>query len=154
MWYSPVNCSPKPRFFRLEDLISNQGDIALVIETDATSPNTPKILSFSHLLPSPTRTDIALCYFEACSLDPCTNTFQLADVSDRYSLLHLLQPPSLSNTPLVALVTKKKYKPVALKTHPVLSMLPSKFHIEWRSPRQHPDNSPNPSTIHTPRSLH
>ena len=26
---------------------------------------------------------------------------------------------------------KKKYKPVALKTHPVLGTLPSKFHIEW-----------------------
>ena len=49
-----MNRSLKPRFFQLEDLISNQGDIALVIETDATSPNTPKILSFSHLPPSPT----------------------------------------------------------------------------------------------------
>ena len=27
-------------------------------------------------------------------------------------------------------MTKKKYKPVALKTHPVLSTLPSKFRIE------------------------
>ena len=27
-------------------------------------------------------------------------------------------------------MTKKKYKPVALKTHPVLGTLPSKFHIE------------------------
>ena len=26
---------------------------------------------------------------------------------------------------------KKKYKPIALKTHPVLSTLPLKFHIEW-----------------------
>ena len=110
-------------------MISDQGDIALVIETDSTSPDTPKILSFSRLPPSLSRTDIALCYFEACGLDPCTNTFQLADVSDRCSLSHPLRPPLPSDTPLIALVTKKKYKLVALKTHPVLGTLPSKFRI-------------------------
>ena len=125
-----MNRSPDSGFLRLEDLISDQGDITLVIETDSTSPDTHKILSFSCLPPSPSRTDIALCYFEACRLDPCTNTFQLADISDRRSLSHPLQPPSPSDTPLIALVTKKKYKPVALKTHPVLGTLPSKFRIE------------------------
>ena len=68
--------------------------------------------------------------FEACSLEPCTNTFQLTDISDRRSLLQPLRPPSPADTLLVALVTKKKYKPVALKTHPVLGTLPSKFCIE------------------------
>ena len=125
-----MNRLPSSGLLQLEDLISNQGDIALVIETDSTSPNTHSILSFSRLPPSPSQTDIALCYFEACGLDPCTNSFQLTDVSNRHSLSHPLHPPSPSNTPLVALVTKKKYKPVALKTHPVLGTLPSKFHIE------------------------
>ena len=115
---------------RLKDLISDQGDIALVIETDSTSPNTHRILSFSRLPPSASRTDIAHCYFEACGLDACTNTFQLTNVSNRHSLSHPLRPPSPSDTPLVTLVTKKKYKPVALKTHPVLGTLPSKFCIE------------------------
>ena len=130
MWYSPANRLPEPGFLRLKDSISDQGDIALVIETDSTSPDTHKILSFSRLPPSPSQTDIALCYFEACGLNPCTNSFQLTDISDRHSLLHPLRPPSPSDTPLITLVTKKKYKPVALKTHPVLSTLPSKFHIE------------------------
>ena len=125
-----MNHSPSSGFLRLEDLISDQGDIALVIETDSTALDTHKILSFSCLPPSPFQTDIALCYFEACGLDPCTNTFQLTDVSDRRSLSHPLRHPSPSDTPLIALVTKKKYKPVALKTHPVLGTLPSKFHIE------------------------
>ena len=125
-----MNHSPDSGLLRLDDLISDQGDNTLVIKTDSTSPNTHKILAFSHLLPSPSRTDIALCYFEACGLDPCTNTFQLTNVSNRCSLSHPLQPPSPSDTCLVALVTKKKYKPVALKTHPVLGTLPSKFHIE------------------------
>ena len=102
----------------------------MIIETDSMSPDTPKLLSFSHLPPSPSQTDIALCYFKACSLNPCTNMFQLADVSNRHSLSHPLQPPLPSDTPLIALVTKKKYKPVALKTHPVLGMLPSKFCIK------------------------
>ena len=127
MWYSPVNRSPDSRFLRLEDLISDQGDIALVIETDSMSPDTHKILSFSCLPPSPSRTDIALCYFEACGLNPCTNTFQLADVSNRHSMSYPLQPPLPSNTPLVTLVTKKKYKPVALKTHPVLGIFTFKI---------------------------
>ena len=125
-----MNRLPEPGFLRLEDLISDQGDITLIIETDTTSPDTPKMLSFSRLPPSPSQTDIALCYFEACSLNPCTNTFQLANVSDRRSLSHSLQSPSPSDIPLIALVTKKKYKLVASKTHPVLSTLPSKFHIE------------------------
>ena len=125
-----MNRPPEPRFLRLEDLISDQGDIALVIETDPMSPNTLKILSFSRLLPSPSWTDITLCYFEACGLDPCMNMFQLADISDRHALSQPLRPPSPSDTPLTALVTKKKYKPVALKTHPVLGTLPSKFCIE------------------------
>ena len=122
--------SPKPGFLRFEDLINDQGDIALIIETDPTSPDTPKILSFSCLLPSPSQLDIALCYFEACGLGPCTNTFQLTDNSDRHPLLCPPQPSSPSDTQLGTLVTKKKYKPVALKTHPVLSTLPSKFCIE------------------------
>ena len=111
-------------------MINDQGDIAVIIKTDSMSPDTPKIPSFSRLPPSPSQTDIALCYFKACGLDPCTNTFQLANVADRHSLSHPLQPPSPSNTPLITLVTKKKYKLVALKTHPVLGTLPSKFHIE------------------------
>ena len=40
MWYSPVNRSAGSGFLRLEDLISDQGDIALVIETDSMSPDT------------------------------------------------------------------------------------------------------------------
>ena len=49
VWYSPMNRSPEPRFLQLKDLISDQGDIALVIETDSMSPDTHKILSFSRL---------------------------------------------------------------------------------------------------------
>ena len=70
----------------------------LIIETNPTSPNTPKILSFSCLLPSPSQLDIALCYFEACGLDPCTNTFQLTDNYDRHSLSHSPQPSLPSDT--------------------------------------------------------
>ena len=38
MWYSPVHCSPQPGFLQLEDLISNQGDVMLIIETNSMSP--------------------------------------------------------------------------------------------------------------------
>ena len=103
----------------------------LITETDSTSPDTLKILSFSCLPPLPSQNDIALCYFKACHLNPCTTTFQLTNKSDRHPLLCPAQLSSPSDTPLMTLVGKKKCKPVALKTCPVLSTLPSKFHIEW-----------------------
>ena len=124
------HCSPQPRFLQLDDLISNQGDVMLIIKTDSMSPNTPKILSVSCLLSSPSQKDIALCYFEACSLNPCTTTFQLTNECDKHPLLCSTQLYLPADTPLTTLVAKKKYKPVALKTCPVLSTLPSKFCIE------------------------
>ena len=93
MWYSPVNHLPDPGILQLEDLISDQGDIALVIETDSTSPDTPKIPSFSCLPPSPSQTDIALCYFEACGLDPWSPTG--TPCHTHFNLLRLLIPLSL-----------------------------------------------------------
>ena len=102
----------------------------LIIKTNSTSPDTPKILSFSCLLPSPSQTDITICYFEACGLNPYTTAFHLANKCNRHPLSHPAQLSSPGDTPLVTLVAKKKYKPVALKTCPVLGTLPSKFCIE------------------------
>ena len=103
----------------------------LIIKTNSTSPDTPKILSFSCLLPSPSQTDITICYFEACGLNPYTTAFHLANECNRHPLSHPAQLSSPGDTPLVTLVAKKKYKSIAMKTHPVLSTLPSKFCIEW-----------------------
>ena len=123
--------APQPGFLQLEDLIGDQGDIPLIIKTNSMSPNTPKILSFSCLPPLPSQKDIALCYFEASHINPCTTTFQLANECNKHSLSCPTQLSSPADTPpLTTLVVKKKYRPVALKTHPVLGTLPSKFHIE------------------------
>ena len=46
-------------------------------------------------------------------------------------LRHLLEQITPLDTPLTTLVANKKYKLVALKVQPVLSTLPSCFHIEW-----------------------
>ena len=118
---------PQPGFLPLKDLINDQGDVMLIIETNSMFPDTPKIVSFSCLLPSPSQNDI---YFEACSLNPCTTTFQLANKCNRHPPLHPTQLSLPDDTPLMMLVAKKKYKPVALKTCLVLGTLPLKFCIE------------------------
>ena len=104
---------------RLEDLIGDQGDIALVIEYDSRSPYTPHIVSYSCLSLLPSLFDIALCYFDASSLNLCTSNFQLASERDRVPLWRPSRTPAGTDTPLDTPLTtfaaKKKYKPVALK---------------------------------------
>ena len=75
----------------------------------------------------PSQKDIALCYFEACSLNPCTTTFQLTNKCDKHPLSCPTQLYLPADTPLMTLVAKRNTN---LKTHSVLSILPSKFHIE------------------------
>ena len=119
---------------QLEDLISDQGDVTLVIEYHSWCTYTPQIVSYSCLSLLPSLFDSTLCYFEASSLDPCTSNFQLASEGDRVPLWQLLWTPAGTdtplNTPLTTFVAKRKYKPVALKVQPVLGMLPSHFHIK------------------------
>ena len=134
MQNAPVHHSPEPGFLQLEDLISDQGDVTLVIEYDSRSPYTPQIVSYSCLSLLASLFDIALCYFEASSLNLCTSNLQLASKCDRVPLWQLPRTPAGMdtplNTPLATFVAKKKYKLVTLKVRPVLGTLPSQFRIE------------------------
>ena len=121
--------SPVTRFLRLEDLICDQGDVALVVEYENKFPNYSTIIAFSEISSSPSPTDISLCYFEACDTNQCTNTRMPEDRNREHSLRSTCTISS-NNAPLATFAAKKKYKPVAQKVRPILDTLPSHFRIE------------------------
>ena len=127
--YGPMHLSPLTGFLQLKDLIGDQGDVALVVEYDNEFPVSSMITTFSELLPSPSPTDISLCYFEACDTNQCTNMRMSKDHSCEHSLWSTCTISSI-DTPLATFVAKKKYKLVARKVQLILDTLPLHFHIE------------------------
>ena len=121
--------SPVTGFLRLEDLIHDQGDVALVVEYENKFPNSSTIIAFSKILSSPSLTDISLCYFEACDTNQCTNTRMSEDRNREHSVRSTCTISS-NDAPLATFVAKKKYKLVAQKVRPILDTLPSHFRIE------------------------
>ena len=109
-----VHMLPITRFLRLEDLISDQGDVALVVEYDNKFPDSSVIITFSEISPLPSPTDVSLCYFEACDTNQSTNTRMSKDRNCEHSVQSTCMLSS-NNTPLATFVAKKKYKPVARK---------------------------------------
>ena len=104
--------SPVTGFLQLEDLIRDQGDVALVVEYENKFPNSCTIIAFSEILSSPSLTHISLCYFEACDTNQCTNTRMSEDCNREHSLRSTCTISS--NDALLATFTaKKKYKLVA-----------------------------------------
>ena len=106
--------SPVTGFLRLEDLIGNQGDVALVVEYENKFPNYSTIITFSEISSLPSPTDISLCYFEACDTNQCTNTKMSKDRNREHSVLSTCTISS-NDAPLATFAAKKKYKPIARK---------------------------------------
>ena len=100
-----------------------------MVEYDNKFPDSSSIIAFSEILPSPSPTDISLCYFEACDTNQCTNTRMSKDHNCEHSVWSTCTISS-NNAPLATFVVKKKYKPVARKVRPVLDTLPLCFCIE------------------------
>ena len=121
--------SPVTGFLRLEDLIHDQGDVALVVEYENKFPNYSTIIAFSEISSSPSPTDISLCYFEACDTNQCTNTRMSKDRNWEHCVLSTCTISS-NDAPLATFAAKKKYKPVTRKIRPILDTLPSCFCIE------------------------
>ena len=120
---------PVTGFLRLEDLINDQGDVALVVEYDNEFPTSSMITAFSEILPSPSPTDISLCYFEACDTNQCTNMRITKDCNREHSLWSTCTISS-NDAPHVTFAVKKKYKLVARKVQLILDTLPSRFCIK------------------------
>ena len=128
----------EPRFLSIDDLVDDQGELALTIDFNA-SDSMGKV-SACTVLPNSTSCDnLTAAYVSLCDLDsPTFNT--LADstqtvslVSDRY-LFHSKadhgQHVSPTNVlPPLVIYAGKKYKLVTLKVWPVETKLPSHFRI-------------------------
>ena len=121
-----MRLSPTTGFLQLEDLIGNQGDVALVVEYDNEFPLSSTITAFSEISPLPSPTDISLCYFEACNTNQCTNMRMSKDCNCEHSLQSTCTISSI-DTPLATFVVKKKYKLVTQKVQPILDTLPFVF---------------------------
>ena len=106
--------------------MSDQGEVALVLESDdadirataySTIPDSsPEALKFSYVSADPHVSSFLLSRLPP-SLDPHASSVSLESTSD-------FAPPLAQFA-----ATKKKYKPVAQKTRPVLASLPDKFRI-------------------------
>jgi hypothetical protein len=127
------------RFLSIDELVDNQGELALTIDYDLTN-HTTLLEACAILLDNTLQGEIAAAYVSLCDLDStCFNSLFLADSTHSQSMptlskcdskarctLHI----SFSNvTPPLTIFAGKKYKPVALKVQPVKTKLPSCFHI-------------------------
>ena len=142
-------------FYDFKDVITDQGDVAIIIKMDLDTQDTFYIsayMDFDSI--SASTQDISYSYLTAC--DPSvtgsnvsTSTyisldftgFPMAHVPTSFTYTHnthAIQPTKLryplepTNTHLEQVstfATKHKYKLVALKVHLVLADLPDKFHI-------------------------
>ena len=120
----------------IDDLVKDQGELALTIEYDSTTQTT-SIEACAPLADDTMQGDIAAAYVSLCdSASPRFSSLFLSSASASISPINcnttLDQCLYISfenvKTPL-AIFTGKKYKPVALKVRPVETELPSRFRI-------------------------
>jgi hypothetical protein len=140
----------KAKFCGLDDLIADQGDVAVVIDEHPDTPGQFYISAFRSLESgSPTEQDILLSYLSTCNtsvteLDfahfsylaaPDTITIPTPTDSIRYRIdtplytLEQAEHPTNNSGEQVTTFTACKYKRVAKKIHPILAELPDKFRI-------------------------
>ena len=127
------------RFLSIDDLVNDQGEIALTIEYDSATQNA-LVEACAPLEDNTTWDDIMAAYIALCdSASPTFTSFFLLNIPDSTNSVSptpvrtsLERRPYISfadvKTPLVIFVGKK-YKPVALKVQPVETELLSQFRI-------------------------
>jgi hypothetical protein len=121
----------------INDLVDDQGELALTIEYDAV--DRCALVEACAVLPKDTtQSDLAAAYVSLCDIDlEIFDDLYLPDSSAVIPLSSECYPKfghapydSVSNvTPPLAIFAGKKYKPVALKVRPVETELPSRFRI-------------------------
>ncbi|KZT00628.1 uncharacterized protein LAESUDRAFT_764461 [Laetiporus sulphureus 93-53] len=135
---------PYFKFSLVEDMDDPSDSLALVIKANAQLQ--PEIVAYTQIIPSDP-TAIPVRYLQAskqfvqaldllyCQDSPRISTLQASHIQALISTLSLDTPTSAnhreSGKPPSAgfAATKKKYKPVALKTRPVLTTVPESFRI-------------------------
>jgi hypothetical protein len=139
------------KFCEIDELITDQGDIAIIIEEHPDTPGQFYITAYKQFNSnSPSKTDISYAYLSACDTSVTSTDFsyvtllESADITvSSISQIHALHLPTtdsstLSYTPSditeppstqESTFVTRKYKPVARKIRPVIAELPDKFHI-------------------------
>jgi hypothetical protein len=121
-------------FLSIDDLVNNQGELALTVEFDSSNQEL-SIAACTQLLTNTTHKDLAAAYLSLCTSDLpafCAHFPDLSpdtprlDTSDSPAVAHIL---SLSTHTLLAIFASKHYKPVARKIRPIKTELPSCFCI-------------------------
>jgi hypothetical protein len=140
--------SKEAKFCEINELITNQGDIEVVIEEHPDTPGQFYICACKSMgSDSPSKTDISYTYLFACDATVTDTDFSyvvLLESDDiaisSISQIHTLHIPATDSSYTPSDVTKplltqeptfitQKYKLIARKVHPVLAELPDKFCI-------------------------
>jgi hypothetical protein len=107
--------------------VERENDYALILSLD--SINSSAFVEAYTPIPSPDSSTLSRIYLSTCdSPDTKSSTFS----NTTYTHADSSTTPSDRLAPYTDLFlsTKKKYKPVTKKVHPVIGELPEKFHIE------------------------
>lgn len=114
----------------IDDLASSQGDIALIIDY---KPKCIPHISSLCTLDSDSTNDIVSSYLDGCDRSELEESFADSVLRFRSSNIPIekLEYPYIHTHPPVSsfAASKKRYKPVAKRTKPVLASLPEKFRI-------------------------
>jgi hypothetical protein len=124
----------KARVFKFNDLVNNQGELALTMEFDSSNQDL-FIVACMQLPTNMMCKDLATAYLSLCTSDspifcshfpePYPDT-QRTDTTDLPAIVHKL---SLGMHMLLAVFAGKCYKPMACKIRPIETELPSHFCI-------------------------
>jgi hypothetical protein len=139
------------KFCEIDELITNRGDVAIVIEEHPDTPGQFYIAAYKQFSSNtPSQTDISYAHLSACDTSVTVTDFsyvtllETADITvSSISQIHALYLPTTDSATLFYTpsdVTKpsstqestfvaRKYKPVARKIRPVIAELPDKFRI-------------------------
>jgi hypothetical protein len=146
---SPASYTQTAKFSDIEELISDQRDIAIIIEENPDTPGQFYISAYKEFNnDSPSEQDISHAYLSAC--DPVatqtdfthvslfdSNTAPPIPNSDAVHVADSVTPtrpyPSSNTTDTLlqqaSVFVKRKYKPVTQKICPIIAELPDKFRI-------------------------
>lgn len=113
----------------IEDLEKYQGDIAYIIATNPDGSD-PQILAY-RLINSSSNMELQEAYLMASKNAPKARMTEpdpdVQELTNQINSQMILEAPSTDK--VYSIFPAKKYKPVALKTRPFFSELPSKFRI-------------------------
>jgi hypothetical protein len=113
----------------LKGLVERENDYTLIISLD--SVNSSAFVEAYTPIPTPDPSTLSRIYSSACDF-PDTKSSTFCNTTSTPSDSTTFVSKRLAPYTNLFLSTKKKYKPITKKVHPVIGELPKKFHIEHK----------------------